>query len=240
MTRGLVSQAAYRLEVVGVRSWSPEDAEGPRLGLVPAPAPPVSPSPRACLNHFRHHSPALGPGDHELDGPNKISGMSPRPLSRGPSPSCTTEPDPKVKVPASPHPKQMDSTESAPKENRDGVGKAQIPQATVAPLALVKSRPGTVSPMASPLATPAFKDSIPPCSPGPKRAAAPPRSGAPFPHPLPAGLVPLLSPGKHVTHWDGKTRTKVTGIPPTVRMQTAWVPALQPVSNLSNPLRATG
>uniref|UniRef100_A0A672R2Y4 non-specific serine/threonine protein kinase n=1 Tax=Sinocyclocheilus grahami TaxID=75366 RepID=A0A672R2Y4_SINGR len=117
---------------------------------------------------LRHHSPALGPGAHEPDGPDKISGMSPRPLPRGPSPSCTTEPDPKVKVPASPHPKQTDSAESASKESRDGVGTAQIPRATVAPLGLVKPRPGTVSPMASPLATPAFKDSIPPCSPGPK------------------------------------------------------------------------
>uniref|UniRef100_A0A671R0S8 Triple functional domain protein-like n=1 Tax=Sinocyclocheilus anshuiensis TaxID=1608454 RepID=A0A671R0S8_9TELE len=126
------------------------------------------PQPSRLPQPLRHHSPALGPGAHEPDGPDKISGMSPRPLSRGPSPSCTTEPDPKVKVPASPHPKQTDSTESASKESRDGVGTAQIPRATVAPLGLVKPRPGTVSPMASPLATPAFKDSIPPCSPGPK------------------------------------------------------------------------
>ncbi|XP_073677543.1 triple functional domain protein [Garra rufa] len=126
------------------------------------------PQPSRLPQPLRHHSPALGPGAQEPDGPDKISGMSPRPLSRGPSPSCTTEPDPKVKVPASPHPKQTDSTESASKESRDGAGPAQIPRATVAPLALVKPRPGTVSPMASPLATPAFKDSIPPCSPGPK------------------------------------------------------------------------
>uniref|UniRef100_A0A672R3G0 non-specific serine/threonine protein kinase n=1 Tax=Sinocyclocheilus grahami TaxID=75366 RepID=A0A672R3G0_SINGR len=126
------------------------------------------PQPSRLPQPLRHHSPALGPGAHEPDGPDKISGMSPRPLPRGPSPSCTTEPDPKVKVPASPHPKQTDSAESASKESRDGVGTAQIPRATVAPLGLVKPRPGTVSPMASPLATPAFKDSIPPCSPGPK------------------------------------------------------------------------
>lgn len=126
------------------------------------------PQPSRLPQPLRHHSPALGPGAHEPDGPDKISGMSPRPRSRGPSPSCTTEPDPKVKVPASPHPKQTDPTESASKESRDGASPAQIPRATVAPLALVKPRPGTVSPMASPLATPAFKDSIPPCSPGPK------------------------------------------------------------------------
>uniref|UniRef100_A0A671R0L5 non-specific serine/threonine protein kinase n=1 Tax=Sinocyclocheilus anshuiensis TaxID=1608454 RepID=A0A671R0L5_9TELE len=98
------------------------------------------PQPSRLPQPLRHHSPALGPGAHEPDGPDKISGMSPRPLSR----------------------------ESASKESRDGVGTAQIPRATVAPLGLVKPRPGTVSPMASPLATPAFKDSIPPCSPGPK------------------------------------------------------------------------
>uniref|UniRef100_A0A672T5H2 non-specific serine/threonine protein kinase n=1 Tax=Sinocyclocheilus grahami TaxID=75366 RepID=A0A672T5H2_SINGR len=126
------------------------------------------PQPSRLPQPLRHHSPALGPGAHEPDGLDKISGMSPRPLSRGPSPSCTTEPDPKVKVPASPHPKQTDSTESTSKDSRDGAGTVQIPRATVAPLALVKPRPGTVSPMASPLATPAFKDSIPPCSPGPK------------------------------------------------------------------------
>lgn len=128
------------------------------------------PQPSRLPQPLRHHSPALGPGAHEPDGLDKISGMSPRPHSRGPSPSCTTEPDPKVKVPASPHPKQTDPTESASKESRDGASPAQIPRATVAPLALVKPRPGTVSPMASPLATPAFKDSIPPCSPGPKTA----------------------------------------------------------------------
>ncbi|XP_051527162.1 triple functional domain protein-like isoform X2 [Myxocyprinus asiaticus] len=128
------------------------------------------PQPSRLPQPLRHHSPALGAGGHELDSPDKISGMSPRPLSRGLSPSSTTEPgDPsELKVPGSPHPKQTDSTESASKESRDGAAPAQIPRATVAPLALVKPRPGTVSPMASPLATPAFKDSIPPCSPGPK------------------------------------------------------------------------
>lgn len=125
------------------------------------------PQPSRLPQPLRHHSPALGPGAHEPDGPDKLSGTSSRPLSRGPSPCSTTEPDPtqepsKSKVPGSPRPKQTDS------DGRDGVAPAQIPRATVAPLVLVKPRPGTISPMASPLATPAFKDSIPPCSPGPK------------------------------------------------------------------------
>lgn len=125
------------------------------------------PQPSRLPQPLRHHSPALGPVAHEPDGPDKISGTSSRPLSRGPSPCSTTDPDParepqKSKIPGSPHPKQTDS------DGKDGVSTARIPRATVAPLALVKPRPGTISPMASPLATPAFKDSIPPCSPGPK------------------------------------------------------------------------
>uniref|UniRef100_A0A8C1YA37 Trio Rho guanine nucleotide exchange factor a n=1 Tax=Cyprinus carpio TaxID=7962 RepID=A0A8C1YA37_CYPCA len=49
------------------------------------------PQPSRLPQPLRHHSPAMGPGAHEPDGPDKISGMSPRPLSRGPSPSCTTD-----------------------------------------------------------------------------------------------------------------------------------------------------
>uniref|UniRef100_A0A672T5G1 non-specific serine/threonine protein kinase n=1 Tax=Sinocyclocheilus grahami TaxID=75366 RepID=A0A672T5G1_SINGR len=49
------------------------------------------PQPSRLPQPLRHHSPALGPGAHEPDGLDKISGMSPRPLSRGPSPSCTTD-----------------------------------------------------------------------------------------------------------------------------------------------------
>ncbi|TRZ01260.1 hypothetical protein DNTS_008042 [Danionella cerebrum] len=113
---------------------------------------------RLPLPH-RHHSPAL-----ESDGPDKISGMSPRPHSRGPSPSHSTEPGVK--------PEKMDSPETPSKEIRDRASPASIPRATVAPLTLVKPRPGTVSPMASPMATPAFKDSIAPCSPGPKTGSS--------------------------------------------------------------------
>uniref|UniRef100_A0A8C2IST8 non-specific serine/threonine protein kinase n=1 Tax=Cyprinus carpio TaxID=7962 RepID=A0A8C2IST8_CYPCA len=95
------------------------------------------------------------------------SGSRSRP-SRIPQPSRLPQPLRHHSPALGPNPKQMDSTESASKDSRDGAGTVQIPRATVAPLALVKPRPGTVSPMASPLATPAFKDFIPPCSPGPK------------------------------------------------------------------------
>ncbi|XP_017309827.2 triple functional domain protein isoform X3 [Ictalurus punctatus] len=126
------------------------------------------PQPSRLPQPLRHHSPALGPGASEPDGPNKISGMPPRPL-----PSCTTDPDTsrdsaKLKLSDSPQSKRSEPVEDVSKENQEISVPAQIPRATVPPLALVKPRPGTISPVGTPLATSGFKDFLAPCSPGPK------------------------------------------------------------------------
>lgn len=139
------------------------------------------PQPSRLPQPLRHHSPALGPGGIEPDGPNKISGMPPRPL-----PSCTTDPDTsrdsaKPKLSDSPQSKRSEHVADVSKENQDLSTPAQIPRATVPPLALVKPRPGTVSPGGTPLATPGFKDFLAPCSPGPKNGGcSTPSSSASF------------------------------------------------------------
>uniref|UniRef100_A0A8B9RCJ7 non-specific serine/threonine protein kinase n=1 Tax=Astyanax mexicanus TaxID=7994 RepID=A0A8B9RCJ7_ASTMX len=64
----------------------------------------------------------------------------------------------------------------------------------LSPLVLVKPRPSAISPMATPLATPAFKDSLPPCSPGPKSAGcSTPSSSASFWSSMPGS--PASRPG---------------------------------------------
>lgn len=126
------------------------------------------PQPSRLPQPLRHHSPALGPGASESEGPNKISGMPPRPL-----PSCTTDLDTsrdsaKLKLSDSPRSKRSEPAEDVNKENQDLSVPAQIPRAAVPPLALVKPRPGTISPGGTPLPTSGFKDFLAPCSPGPK------------------------------------------------------------------------
>ncbi|MCI4392053.1 hypothetical protein PGIGA_G00141560 [Pangasianodon gigas] len=139
------------------------------------------PQPSRLPQPLRHHSPALGPGASEPDGPNKISGMPPRSL-----PSCTTDPDTsrdsaRLKLSDSPQSKRSEPVEDVSKENQDLSVPAQIPRATVPPLALVKPRPGTISPVGTPLATSGFKDFLAPCSPGPKNGGcSTPSSSASF------------------------------------------------------------
>lgn len=153
------------------------------------------PQPSRLPQPLRHHSPALGPGASELDGPNKISGMPPRPV-----PSCTTDRDTnrdsaKLKLLDSPHSKRSEPVEEAvSKENQDLPIPAQIPRATVPPLALVKPRPGTISPVGTPVATPGFKDFLAPCSPGPKNGGcSTPSSSACFWSSIPGS--PASRPG---------------------------------------------
>lgn len=163
-------------------------ARGGGGGMIPVPVAPGCrsrpsriPQPSRLPQPLRHHSPALGPGAGEPDGPNKISGMPPRPL-----PSCTTDPDTtrdsaKLKLSDSPQAKRSEPVEDVPKENQDMSAPVQIPRATVAPLSLAKPRPGTISPVGTPLATPGFKDFLAPCSPGPKNGgSATPSSSACF------------------------------------------------------------
>lgn len=113
--------------------------------------------------------------------------------------SYTTDPgtgrdSTRAKLSDSPQPKRGEPRENGSKENRDSLVPLEIPRATVPPLALVKPRPSTISPMAAPLATPAFKDCLPPCSPGPKSAGcSTPSSAASFWSSMPGS--PASRPG---------------------------------------------
>ncbi|XP_061111620.1 triple functional domain protein isoform X1 [Conger conger] len=136
------------------------------------------PQPSRLPQPLRHHSPALGGPDPE--GPDKMSGTSSRPVPSQPPPP-----------PAEPAP-QEPGREARPRPLESPRGRKQsvpaegpkddahpppvpppVPRATVGPLSLGKPRAGTVSPLASPMAAPAFgKEAFPPGSPVQK--------GAPF------------------------------------------------------------
>uniref|UniRef100_A0AAY4E3F5 non-specific serine/threonine protein kinase n=1 Tax=Denticeps clupeoides TaxID=299321 RepID=A0AAY4E3F5_9TELE len=125
-------------------------------GVVPAGSgsrsrPSRIPQPSRLPQPLRHHSPALGANDPE--GPDKISGTS---CHHPPASSASVaEPEPvkepvKMRLPESPHSKRPVPAEVI----------------TRPAVVLLKHRPGTISPMTTPLATPAFgKDGLPPCSP---------------------------------------------------------------------------
>ncbi|KAL6457019.1 hypothetical protein MHYP_G00339820 [Metynnis hypsauchen] len=140
------------------------------------------PQPSRLPQPLRHHSPALGPGACDPDGPDKLSDPD------------TGRDSAKVKVSDSPRSKRGEPLENASKENRDSSIPLDIPRAAVPPLALVKPRPSTISPMATPMATPAFKDCLPPCSPGPKSGGcSTPSSAASFWSSMPGS--PASRPG---------------------------------------------
>ncbi|XP_039877437.1 triple functional domain protein isoform X9 [Simochromis diagramma] len=105
------------------------------------------PQPSRLPQPLRHH-PGADP-----DGSNKMSGLSPRPV-----------PPPLLPVGGSPQGKR-------PIHTIEDQAYTPIPRATVGPLPSTptsKPRPGAVSPMASPMATPAFgKDTLPPPPPSP-------------------------------------------------------------------------
>ncbi|XP_076735502.1 triple functional domain protein isoform X8 [Maylandia zebra] len=105
------------------------------------------PQPSRLPQPLRHH-PGADP-----DGSNKMSGLSPRPV-----------PPPLLPVGGSPQGKR-------PIHTTEDQAYTPIPRATVGPLPSTptsKPRPGAVSPMASPMATPAFgKDTLPPPPPSP-------------------------------------------------------------------------
>ncbi|XP_067467548.1 triple functional domain protein isoform X1 [Thunnus thynnus] len=111
------------------------------------------PQPSRLPQPLRHH-PGADP-----DGPNKMSGSSPRPV---PPPLLPPGGSPQGKRPIQTPEDQAQTPASAV---------APIPRATVGPLPSTptsKPRPGAVSPMAPPLATPAFgKDVLPPPPPSP-------------------------------------------------------------------------
>ncbi|KAM8841306.1 triple functional domain protein-like isoform 2-T3 [Spinachia spinachia] len=118
------------------------------------------PQPSRLPQPLRHH-PGADP-----DGPNRMSGPPPCP-----APPTLLPPG------GSPQGKRPGQTPEDPAQTpASASGVAPVPRATVGPLPATptsKSRPGAVSPMAPPLATPAFgKDGLPPPppSPGPKSA----------------------------------------------------------------------
>ncbi|XP_076016034.1 triple functional domain protein [Genypterus blacodes] len=116
------------------------------------------PQPSRLPQPLRHH-----PGA-DLDGPNKMSGSSPRPA---PPPTLPPGGSPQGKRPIQTSEDQGQTPTPAT---------APIPRATVGPLPSTptKPRPGAVSPMASPLVTPAFgKDVLPPPPPSPGQKSGP-------------------------------------------------------------------
>ncbi|XP_029919326.1 triple functional domain protein isoform X2 [Myripristis murdjan] len=113
------------------------------------------PQPSRLPQPLRHH-----PGA-DSDGPSKLSGSSPRPA---PPPLLPAGSSPQGKRPI----QAPDDQTQAP---TPASAVTPIPRATVGPLPTTptsKPRPGAISPMAPPLATPAFgKDVLPPPPPSP-------------------------------------------------------------------------
>ncbi|XP_048086271.1 triple functional domain protein isoform X5 [Alosa alosa] len=146
------------------------------------------PQPSRLPQPLRHHSPAMGPGGGDPDGPDKISGTSSRPVAAGiptlSSPSSSTAPaiDPE-------HSREVRTRmQDSPRSRRPDSGPKEVPveppptppvvpvapRTATSPIAMVKPRPGALSPLAPQLASPSFgKDGLPPCSPVQKAAATP-------------------------------------------------------------------
>ncbi|XP_041867313.1 triple functional domain protein isoform X3 [Melanotaenia boesemani] len=113
------------------------------------------PQPSRLPQPLRHH-----PGG-DTDSPNKMSGLSPRPA-----------PAPLLPPGGSPQGKHhIQTPEDQAQTPTPASTVTPVPRAMVEPLPSTptpKPRPGAVSPMASPLATPAFgKDALPPPPPSP-------------------------------------------------------------------------
>ncbi|XP_029103892.1 triple functional domain protein isoform X2 [Scleropages formosus] len=131
------------------------------------------PQPSRLPQPLRHHPPSLVPGAPESEGLDKMSGTSSHPptgcSSSSSTPSCEpSEPDPRKDIPRMrvlESPCSIRQAETGPKDLREDP-QARLPRAAVGPLTLCKPRPGAVSPLASPLATPALaKEFFPPGSP---------------------------------------------------------------------------
>ncbi|XP_039976875.1 triple functional domain protein isoform X2 [Xiphias gladius] len=134
------------------------------------------PQPSRLPQPLRHH-PGADP-----DGPNKMSGSSPRPV-----------PPPLLPPGGSPQGKRPSQTpEDQAQTPTPANVVAPIPHATVGPLPSTptsKPRPGAVPPMASPQATPSFgKDILPPPPPSPSQ-----KSGSGFWSSMPGS--PASRPG---------------------------------------------
>ncbi|KAI4817912.1 hypothetical protein KUCAC02_011284, partial [Chaenocephalus aceratus] len=135
---------------VGSESPQPSIPSGPQGG---SRRPSRIPQPSRLPQPLRH------PPDP--DGPNKMSGSSPSPA---PPPALPTGGSPQGKRP-------LQTPEDPALTPPPASAVASVPRATVGPLPSTptsKTRPGAVSPLAPPLATPAFgKDGLPPPPPSP-------------------------------------------------------------------------
>ncbi|XP_047462007.1 triple functional domain protein isoform X3 [Mugil cephalus] len=138
--------------VVGGSSQGSSVPPGPQGGLR---RPSRIPQPSRLPQPLRHH-----PGT-DPEGPNKMSGPSPRPV---PPPMLPSGSSPQGKRPTHPPDDQAQTPTTAG-------AVTPSPRATVGPLPSTptsKPRPGAVSPMVSPLSIPAFgKDAVPPPPPSP-------------------------------------------------------------------------
>ncbi|XP_055012937.1 triple functional domain protein isoform X4 [Boleophthalmus pectinirostris] len=116
------------------------------------------PQPSRLPQPTRHHP------STDTDSPHKMSGLSPRPVPSSLIPSGSS---PQSK-------RSSQSSEDQVQANTPASAVSPLPRATVGPLPstpIAKVRPGAVSPMASPMATPAFGKEAqvaPPPSPGHK------------------------------------------------------------------------
>ncbi|XP_060915555.1 triple functional domain protein-like isoform X2 [Labrus mixtus] len=146
------SSSSAPLGVAGCSSQSSAVPSGPQGG---SRRPSRIPQPSRLPQPLRHH-PGADP-----DGPSKMSGSSPCPV---PPPQLPPGGSPQGKRPF-----QTPEDQAQPPTPASAV--SPIPRATVGPMPSTptsKPRPGAVSPMATPLATPAFgKDGLPPPPPSP-------------------------------------------------------------------------
>eukprot|EP00063_Salmo_salar_P023190 XP_013998025.1 PREDICTED: triple functional domain protein-like isoform X8 [Salmo salar] len=163
---------------------SPLVGGGPQGGAGSSRRPSRIPQPSRLPQPLRHPH---NPGATDPDGPNKMSGSSPC-LPPPPSLPPSVSVDLRDLVPAGGVRETRDAQRGVRVQGGSPQGKrpilasndqphsvSPIPRASVAPLPVpvplsspTKSRPGTVSPMASPMATPAFgKDALPPPPPSP-------------------------------------------------------------------------
>ncbi|KAM6973968.1 triple functional domain protein isoform 3-T3 [Tautogolabrus adspersus] len=146
------SSSSAPLGVGGCSSQGSAVPSGPQGG---SRRPSRIPQPSRLPQPLRHH-PGADP-----DGPSKMSGSSPCPV-----------PPPQLPPGGSPQGKRPFQTpEDQAQAPTPATAVAPIPRATVGPMPSTptsKPRPGAVSPMATPLATPAFgKDGLPPPPPSP-------------------------------------------------------------------------
>ncbi|XP_065804551.1 triple functional domain protein isoform X7 [Labrus bergylta] len=146
------SSSSAPLGVGGCSSQSSAVPSGPQGG---SRRPSRIPQPSRLPQPLRHH-PGADP-----DGPSKMSGSSPCPV-----------PPPQLPPGGSPQGKRPFQTpEDQAQAPTPASAVSPIPRATVGPMPSTptsKPRPGAVSPMATPLATPAFgKDGLPPPPPSP-------------------------------------------------------------------------